>query len=155
MNIIANSNIDKRLELNVETVRKLWSKTYNSEGRPDWSHIFCYYHDNIVFQDCIQRLEGIDNFKAMCDRLTKRSGSLRMDLGTIMQQENTIILEWTMWIAFKKYPETPVYGITKLTIHEDGRISEQRDYYDLWGDIFNGIPKWKKIYRKWMCKHYG
>lgn len=26
--------------LTPERVRELWSKTYNREGKPDWSHIF-------------------------------------------------------------------------------------------------------------------
>jgi hypothetical protein len=34
-------------------------------------------------------------------------------------------------------------------------IIEQRDYYDLWGDIFNGIPRFGKLYRKFMFKHFG
>ena len=37
-------------------------------------------------------------------------------------------------------------------LHEDGRIIEQRDYYDLWGDIFNGIPYFKRPYRRFMRK---
>ncbi len=42
--------------LNIETVKELWSKTYNTEGKPDWSHIFPYYHKDIIFQDTIQRI---------------------------------------------------------------------------------------------------
>ena len=49
--------IDK---LSIEQIRELWGKTYNTEGKPDWSHIFPYYHDDIVFHDSIQRIEGID-----------------------------------------------------------------------------------------------
>lgn len=56
--------------LNKESLKRLWSKTYNTERKPDWSHIFPYYHDNIVFQDSIQHLEGIDDFKAICNHLT-------------------------------------------------------------------------------------
>ena len=44
----------ERLALNEENVRFLWSKTYNTDGKPDWSHIFPYYHDDIVFQDTIE-----------------------------------------------------------------------------------------------------
>jgi hypothetical protein len=58
--------------LTTERIRELWSKTYNMEGKPDWSHIFPYYQDQIVFEDSIQRIEGIEDFKAMCARLTKR-----------------------------------------------------------------------------------
>lgn len=148
--------IDQReVDLNVDTVKQLWSKTYNTDGKPDWSHIFPYYHDDIVFQDTIQRIEGIEDFKAMCKRLTKRSKKLRMDIHTISQVGQEIMMEWTMTMSFRRSPDTPMYGATKLTLHEDGRIIAQRDYYDLWGDIFNGIPGFRRLYRWFMRKFFG
>jgi len=141
--------------LDVSTVRELWSKTYNAEGKPDWSHIFPYYHPQIVFQDSIQRVEGIREFVALCERLTKRCEKLQMEIHAIAQQDNVILFDWTMTMAFKKFPSTPIYGSTKLTLHADGRIIEQRDYSDLWGDIFNGIPYFKKPYRKFMRRYFG
>jgi limonene-1,2-epoxide hydrolase len=150
--IIMDENITYLTE---DTVRDLWSQTYNTKGKPDWSHIFPYYHQEIVFQDAIQKLEGIENFKAMCERLTNRCKSLRMDIITVVQDSNIIIMEWKMTMSFRKSPDTPIFGCTKLTIHEDGRIIEQRDYYDLWGDIFNGVPGFSKLYRKFMRRFFG
>ena len=49
---------EQRLVLNEANVRMLWSKTYNTDGKPDWSHLFPYYHEEITFQDSIQRIEG-------------------------------------------------------------------------------------------------
>jgi len=141
--------------LDVNTVRELWSKTYNSEGKPDWSHIFPYYHPQIVFQDSIQRIEGLREFLAMCRRLTKRCEKLQMQIHSIAQRDNVILMDWTMTMVFKKFPSTPIYGSTRLTLHEDGRIIEQRDYSDLWGDIFNGIPYFKRLYRKFMRRYFG
>jgi hypothetical protein len=103
-------NGQERVSINVDTIKELWSQTYNREGKPDWSHIFPYYHKDIVFQD------------------------------TMM---------------FKKYPNTPMYGATKLVLSEDGLIKEQRDYYDLWGDIFNNIPRFGKMYRRFLIKKFG
>jgi len=142
-------------KLDVATVRELWSKTYNAEGKPDWSHIFPYYHPRIVFQDSIQRVEGIREFVALCERLTKRCEKLQMEIHAVAQQHNVILMDWTMTMVFKKFPSTPIYGSTKLTLGEDGRIIEQRDYSDLWGDIFNGIPYFKKTYRKFMRRYFG
>lgn len=142
-------------ELNVESVLELWSQTYNTKGKPDWSHIYPYYHEDIIFQDSIQKIEGKTEFIAMCERLTERCQELNMDIHSIAQSENFIIMDWTMTMSFNKYPSTPMYGSTKLTLHEDGRIIGQRDYYDLWGDIFNGIPYFKKTYRKFMRKKFG
>jgi limonene-1,2-epoxide hydrolase len=145
----------ERLELNEENVLILWSTTYNTQGKPDWSHIFKYYHDDVVFHDTIQRIEGIAEFTALCDRLTGRCKELRMDIESIFKKDNEIIFDWKMTMMFNKFPSTPIFGCTKLTLHEDGRIIKQRDYYDLWGDIFNGIPWFKKPYRKFMHKKFG
>jgi len=147
--------VDERLELNEQSVRHLWSKTYNTNGKPDWSHIFVYYHDDIVFQDTIQRIEGKKAFVELCDRLTTRCKELKMELGTIFVKDNEFMFDWTMTMMFNKFPSTPIYGSTKLILHADGRIISQRDYYDLWGDIFNGIPWFKKPYRKFLHKKFG
>ena len=143
------------LPLDVDIIRDLWTKTYNTSGKPDWSHIYPYYHPEIVFQDSIQRIEGMAEFTAMCERLTQRCESLQMDILSIAQAGDVILMDWIMTMSFNKYPPTPVYGSTKLVFHSDGRIIYQRDYFDLWGDIFNGIPYFKKAYRKFMHKYFG
>ena len=147
--------ISEKKMLDIPTIKELWSQTYNTDGKPDWSHIFKYYHKDIVFQDTIQRIEGSENFTAMCNRLTKRTKQLNMEIVSIAQNENIIIFEWIMTMMFKKYPNTPIYGATKLTISDDNYILEQRDYYDLWGDIFNNIPRFGKMYRRFLIKKFG
>jgi limonene-1,2-epoxide hydrolase len=142
-------------KLTEERIRELWGKTYNREGKPDWSHIFPFYHEDIVFQDSIQKIEGFEDFSAMCNRLTARCKQLTMDIHTVVMGEREVFLEWTMVMMFKRFPSTPMYGSTKLTFGEDHRIIHQRDYYDIWGDIFNGIPGFKKIYRRFMHKYFG
>jgi len=141
--------------LDINTVKELWSKTYNTAGKPDWSHIFPYYAKDIVFQDTIQRIEGIDDFVAMCERLTRRTKQLKMELLGIAQNDNVIMFDWIMTMMFKKFPSTPLYGSTKLVLSEDGLIKEHRDYYDLWGDIFNNIPHFGKMYRRFLVKKFG
>lgn len=142
-------------KLNPERVLDLWSKTYNREGKPDWSHIFPFYHESIVFQDSIQKIVGKPEFLEMCNRLTTRCQSLHMELLNVVQKDNVIFMEWIMTMSFKKSPSTPLYGSTRLTLNDEGYIIEQRDYYDLWGDIFNNIPHFNRIYRRFLKKHFG
>lgn len=142
-------------DLTTEKVLDLWSQTYNTEGKPDWSHIFPYYHPDIVFQDSIQRIEGIEDFKAMCIRLARRCRSLRMEINNIARQDDIIMMEWKMTMSFRRFPDKPIFGSSKLKIHENGKIIEQRDYYDLWGDIFDGIPGFRKLYRRFMQRFFG
>ena len=146
---------DQILELNKDTIIELWSKTYNTEGRPDWSHILPYYDDQIYFRDSIQEIHGIEDFTAMTERLANRSKDLKMHIVRTAQHENNIFIEWEMTISYKKNPSSVLYGSSRVTLNEAGKITEQRDYYDLWGDIFDNIPKFGKAYRKFMHKKFG
>lgn len=145
--------------LTTEKVLELWSQTYNTSQKPDWSHLYPYYHPDLIFQDSIQRISGIRDFKAMCDRLTRRCKQLQMDILHISKGQDNgtdfFIMDWKMTMSFRKSPSTPIYGCTRLDLHKDGRIIAQRDYYDLWGDIFNGIPGFRKLYRGFMRRFFG
>ena len=139
----------------IETVEELWSKTYNTNGKPDWSHILPFYDNTIYFRDSIQELHGMEDFKAMTERLTTRSKDLKMKLVNTLKQDNIIFIEWEMTIGFKKYPNSIMYGASRIKLNNDGKITEQRDYYDLWGDIFDNIPKFGKAYRRFMKRKFG
>jgi len=141
--------------LTKELVLELWSKTYNTEGQPDWSHILPYYDNDIYFRDTIQEIRGIVEFTAMTERLAKRSKDLKMKIVRAVMEDNMIFLEWEMTIKFKKNPSSVLYGTSRLTLNDEGKITEQRDYYDLWGDIFDNIPRFGKAYRKFMKKKFG
>lgn len=151
---IHEENLDYSIK-DVDTIKELWSKTYNTAGKPDWSHILPYYHKDIYFRDSIQGIYGIEEFSAMTDRLSKRSKDLKMKVVRAIMEENIIFVEWEMTISYKKNPSSVLYGSSRLTLTEEGKIIEQRDYYDLWGDIFDNIPRFGKAYRKFMRKKFG
>ncbi|TFF94328.1 MAG: nuclear transport factor 2 family protein [Promethearchaeota archaeon] len=140
---------------NKEQFVELWTRIYNTEGKPDWSHILPYYDDEIYFRDSIQEIRGKKEFKAMTERLVERSKGLRMKILNILFEENTIFFEWEMGLSFKKTPDSKVFGASRLTLNDNGKIVEQRDYYDLWGDIMDNIPGINKGYRKFMRKLFG
>jgi limonene-1,2-epoxide hydrolase len=143
------------MPLNAESIKQLWSKTYNTEGKPDWSHILPYYDENIYFRDSIQEIHGIEKFKAMTERLTERSKDLKMNIVRAVMQDKDVFIEWEMTITFRKNPNSVMYGTSRVTLNEAGKIIEQRDYYDLWGDIFDNIPRFGKAYRRFMFRKFG
>lgn len=147
---IQNSSIT-----HINTVKELWSKTYNTEGKPDWSHILPFYHEDIYFRDTIQEIRGMKDFKEMTERLTRRSKDLSMKIVNAVMDDNIVFIEWEMTISFKKNPSSVLYGSSRLTLSSEGKITEQRDYYDLWGDIFDNIPRFGKRYRNFMRKRFG
>lgn len=146
--------MNNRIE-NKEQLCELWTNIYNRKGRPDWSHIIPYYDNKIVFQDSIQKIRGIKDFTEMTERLVQRSQDLKMKVVHSVQNGKIIMIEWEMTLSFGKYPNSTLYGISRLTLNEHGKIIRQRDYYDLWGDIFDNIPFMKPKYRKFMRKKFG
>ena len=104
---IEKENIDQEMPLNAESIKELWSKTYNTEGKPDWSHILPYYDDNIYFRDSIQELHGMEAFRAMTERLTDRSKDLTMKIVRTAQQGKDISKEPEFRLVWLQpcYPE--------------------------------------------------
>ena len=155
-NTVSQERTDPTLRISsAETVEELWSKTYNSEGKPDWSHILPYYDENIYFRDSIQEVHGLEAFTAMTERLATRSKDLKMKVVRALMQGRIVFIEWEMTISYKKNPSSVLYGSSRLTLNDDGKIAEQRDYYDLWGDIFDNIPRFGKAYRRFMKRKFG
>lgn len=141
--------------LTTDQIKEIWSKTYNVDGKPDWSHIFPFYHNDIVFQDSIQKIVGLDAFQKMCNRLAKRCKSLSMEIRHIVKTDSLVMMDWKMTMSFRFFPKKPIYGSTRLNINSEGKIIEQRDYYDLWGDIYDGIPLYRRFYRWFMRVFFG
>ena len=113
-------NNSQTISLNAESIKELWSKTYNTEGKPDWSHILPYYDDGIYFKDSIQEIRGIKDFRAMTERLTERSKELSMNVVRTTQHNENIFIEWEMTITFKKNPNSVLYGSSRVTLNEEG-----------------------------------
>ena len=148
-------NIDDYTIKDIKQFNELWSKTYNAQGKPDWSHILPYYSENIFFKDSIQEIRGFEEFKTMVERLANRSSELQMKIIRATMDDKAIFIEWEMTIKYKKNPSSVLYGSSRVTLNEAGKIIEQRDYYDLWGDIFDNIPRFGKAYRRFMKRKFG
>ena len=146
---------EKTLILDADSIKELWAKTYNTKGKPDWSHILPYYDKDVYFRDSIQEIHGLEDFRAMTERLAERSKDLKMNVVRSFMQENDIFVEWEMTISFKKRPSSVMYGSSRITLNKEGKIVNQRDYYDLWGDIFDNIPRFGKAYRRFMIRKFG
>ncbi len=144
---------EARIE-SLEQLVGLWTRIYESGGKPDWSHILPYYDRDIAFKDSIQEIRGIEKFTAMTERLTERSRDLEFIVHAASMSGDTVFLEWEMIISYKRYPRSSVYGASRLALR-DGRIVGQRDYYDLWGDILDNIPFVGKAYRSFMRRRFG
>lgn len=144
---------ERRIE-SFEQFAALWQDIYTAQGRPCWDNILPYYADDIRFRDSVQSLQGKKEFTAMTRRLAKRSKNLKFVIHNGTMSDNLIFIEWEMIIAYKKFPKSSVFGSSRLLLR-DGKVIDQRDYYDLWGDIYDNIPVVRKLYRVFMKGAFG
>lgn len=132
----------------------LWQDVYASPGKPGWDHILPYYDKDIFFKDSVQEIRGIEEFSEMTRRLANRSKHIDFLVHSSVMEGNLIFMEWEMRISYKNYPLSSVFGASRILLRR-GKIREQRDYYDLWGDILDNIPFLRKGYRRFMRKRFG
>jgi limonene-1,2-epoxide hydrolase len=138
----------------IEQLKSLWQDIYSAQGRVDWSGMLPYYADDIRFRDSVQAISGKRRFTAMTRRLARRSKKLRFIIHNAVMEGGLALVEWEMVISYKSFPSSSVFGASRLLL-KDGKIAEQRDYYDLWGDIFDNIPFLSKAYRLFMRRSFG
>ncbi len=145
----------KKEVMSLERMKEIWLSPYQFGKKPDYSQIYPHYHPNMRFKDSIQEVNGKAKFVELCDRLQKRCSEIRLDIHDMAQNDKIFFVQWTMSIRFRGTPLTPMYGATKITIDDEGLITEHRDYYDLWGDTLDVIPIVGRMYRWFMVNVMG
>jgi hypothetical protein len=105
-----------------------------------------------VFQHPIQRHDGIEAFREMCGKPAGRCTRLHFDIEDLLVGDRFFFMQWTMTMEFRR---TPMHGCSKFILHEDGRNLVLRDYYDLWSDIFAGVPGMRRLYPALMQRLFG
>lgn len=127
--------VETGYQLTLDTVKDLWTKTYNSQGKPDWSHILPYYDDEIYFRDSIQEIRGIAEFREMTERLTNRSKDLSMHLVRAQQNGNDLFIEWESHSTRKVHH--PGDGV--------GYLIQSPDWFVYFAGDTDRIPEMKEL----------
>jgi len=92
------------------------------------------YDVGVIFQDPIQKVQGIDAFIALNRRLLGRAKELAFEVHQVTGADDQIFLTWTMHCEPKLGPKIRVDGVTHLRVKND-RVVMHRDYWDL-GELF-------------------
>lgn len=132
----------------------LWQEIYANPDRPGWDHVLPYYDEEIRFKDSVQEIRGKTRLSAMLRRLAGRSRRLEFIVHNSLMQGSLILIDWEIRVSYQRLPKSSIFGASRIVLRE-GRIIEQRDYYDLWGDILDAIPVARRVYRLIMRALFG
>jgi hypothetical protein len=111
------------------------------------------YSEQVRFEDPVQLVQGVDHFIAANRRLVEMARVFKFVVHDAAQTQTHGFLSWTMEWATRWTPVTHLEGVSRLRLH-DGKIVDQRDYWDSVEGALGTIPKvltaYKRFNGRWM-----
>jgi len=132
-----------------ETVAQRFSaviEAINRDGEGALPLLEELYHEDVQFQDPIQKVHGRAAFIEANRRLLRRAKSLTFNLGTSVEQDGNLFVVWTMTFEPRVGPRMVFDGATHIT-HREGWVVYQRDYWDLLSSAADAVPAVGLVYR--------
>lgn len=105
------------------------------------------YDENMVFQDPLDRMEGLDEFKIYMEAMYQYVTDIRWTYHDEAIDGDTHVLVWTMTLTTKglnKGEPFTIDGVSHLKFGESDKIIYHRDYFDMGEYIYERVPvvKW-------------
>jgi limonene-1,2-epoxide hydrolase len=104
------------------------------------------YHQKIVFEDPIGRVEGLDKLKPHFSNMMSNVSYCRFAITDVVSNDGQAFISWTMTFAHPKlnsYKEITVIGVSQIKFTD--RITYHRDYFDLGSMFYEHVPILKKV----------
>jgi len=111
-----------------------------------------YYADDVVFQDPLQKIEGLAPFREMNVRLLQKLHAMKIEMQESAQTGPNIMFTFAMDLkpsARSRWMR--VEGMTHVRLNEQGKIALHRDYWDLAGSVIQMMPPLQRGYR-WFTR---
>lgn len=115
--------------------------TYESLEKGKWQPLAALYAEDIIFQDPLQRIQGLPALMAYFESLYTHLSYCRFQVLTTCHQEQQAFVTWTMRYSHSRLKggrEIFVEGATHLQFQD--KITMHRDYTDLGQMLYEHIP---------------
>ena len=105
------------------------------------------YADELVFEDPLGRLEGLDEFRVYIQAMYEYVEDIQWVYTEEVIAGDTHVLFWTMTLQTKglnKGKPFSVDGTSRMVFGEDDKIVAHRDYFDMGDYVYERVPvvKW-------------
>ncbi len=103
--------------------------------------VFEHYAPEAYFADPVQKAQGRKEVLRMYRNLGRMFPDISIAILRQLDRDDCVVAEWEMTFKSKYWPVTiPLRGTTWLTLDNQGRILDHRDYWDLVAFLKAGIP---------------
>ncbi|AEE24004.1 MAG: nuclear transport factor 2 family protein [Paraglaciecola chathamensis] len=100
------------------------------------------YSEDIKFVDPVTQHNGLAAVHQYFEQLLENVNECRFDISQVKDNTPDVVVNWVMHFCHPKLKggkQISVEGISQLII-TDGKVSYQRDYYDLGSMLYEHIP---------------
>ena len=106
-----------------------------------------FYADDMVFEDPIQKVHGVEPFIALNRRLVLRARELHFRIERVVSTDTEVFSTWHMHFRPKVGPAFEIDAASHLLL-EKGRVQRHRDYWDLGALFASAVPggqRWLRL----------
>ncbi|MDG2306126.1 MAG: nuclear transport factor 2 family protein [Candidatus Binatia bacterium] len=144
------------LDLDAQKVHEIFSMW--DKYVPTVEELREWFTDDLVFEDPLQRTEGIVEYREMNERLLKKNHDLKIQMEAAAQTGLHIMFTFSLSMApSPKRPQTRIYntGMTYVRLNDEGKIEYHRDFWDFNTMFLSAFPKGAQEFYKKMVKKLG
>lgn len=142
--------------LDAQAVHEIFSQ-WDKEV-PSVEELRRYFTDDVVFEDPIQRIEGLVPYYEMNLRLLEKNHDLQISMEESAQNGPHIMFTFSLSMApSKRRPDMRIYntGMTYVRLNDEGKIEYHRDYWDFATMFLSAFPKPVSRWYKRFVQRFG
>ena len=117
-----------------------------------------WFADDLVFEDPLQRTEGLQEYYEMNLKLLERNHDLNIHMEESAQNGRHIMFTFSLDMApVPRFPDRRIYntGMTYVRLNEEGKIEYHRDYWDFATMFLSAFPEGAQRAYKKFIKRFG
>lgn len=127
----------------MKDLRQLIRDSFNEYNGKNPEVLDSFYAPDVVFEDPLVRVVGLDRLKEYYQHAYSRVKSVRFEFEDIMADHNAYCAPWRMVIQVSGLNwgrPYSVQGLSKLVFDESGKVIHHRDYFDVGEMVYEHLP---------------
>ena len=115
----------------------------NSGGLEALPPIAALYHEELEFEDPVQKFVGRDRFIDLLSRMHTGGADVSFVIGDVCEGEDLLFSSWSVHIPMKYTPDIRFDGVSHCRV-----VVSHRDYWDVAGVLLGQLPFVKPIFKR-------
>jgi ketosteroid isomerase-like protein len=124
-------------------------ETFNIDPQGALAGLSQLYAEEMRFQDPLISIEGRAEFERVMGSFVSNARQLRIEVLDHAEQGDRAFITWRMWFAPRWGRGITIEAVSHLRLRE-GRVVEQRDYWDLVDSLVSRLPWASRAYHGFM-----